>query len=222
MKIEVKSISKSYGKKEVLKNVTFTATGGESIGILGKNGSGKSTLFSVLCGIQMGRGEFLCDGTDLMKKAKERERICGYIPQEPPLFAELSAYDNLLLWYSAADIKKSLDGGVLAVLGIDEFLSVPVSKMSGGMKKRLSIGCAVSNGPSVLFLDEPSGALDIVCRQKIEKYLNGFREKGGITVTATHDIHELSRVESLYVLSDGVLSLYKGERDAASLARLLS
>ena len=222
MKIEIKSISKKYGRKTVLKDVSFTAESGGNVGILGKNGSGKSTLFSVLCGIQRGGGEFLCDGIDLMKKAKERERICGFIPQEPPLFAELSAKDNLLLWYSSKDMKKSLEDGVLAMLGIDEFLSVPVSKMSGGMKKRLSIGCAVSNDPSVLFLDEPSGALDIVCRQKIGEYLTDFRKKGGITVIATHDIHELLQFESLFVLRDGTLSLYDGERDVDSLAGLLS
>ncbi|MBE6588244.1 MAG: ABC transporter ATP-binding protein [Ruminococcaceae bacterium] len=221
MKLEINSIKKSYKKNQVLRGASLEAVSGESIGILGKNGSGKSTLFSVLCGLVKGEGEFLLDSRDLMKSPKERAAAVGFITQEPPLFPELSAKDNLLLWYSADRIKKSLEGGVLSMLGIGEFLKVPVSKMSGGMKKRLAIGCAVARDPCVLLLDEPSGALDIVCRQRIGEYLAAFRAAGGITVTATHDVHELSSCNKLYVLKDGTLTLHNGERDTKTLAELL-
>ena len=221
MKTEICNIQKNYGKKIVLRDVSFTAESGECIGLLGENGSGKSTLFSVLCGLQKGGGSFLCDGTDLMKNTGLRARTVGFVPQNPPLMNELSAKDNLSLWYPAEKMKKSLEDGVLAMLGINEFLKVPVSKMSGGMKKRLSIGCSVANDPSILLLDEPSGALDLVCRESISRYLTDFKEKGGIVIIATHDVYELEMSDKLYVLKDGTLSLHTGERDVATLAGLL-
>lgn len=222
VKIEINSIKKSYGKKEVLKGVSFAAESGECIGILGENGSGKSTLFSVLCGLQKGNGSFVLDGVDLMKNSGLRSRTVGFVPQEPPLMAELSAKDNLRLWYSGKAIKEGLDGGVLELLGIGEFLSVPVSKMSGGMKKRLSIGCSVANDPKVLLLDEPSGALDLVCKKSISEYLSDFRKKGGIAIIATHDVYELCACDRLYVLKNGTLTLHEGARDADTLTGLLS
>ncbi len=222
MKIEIKNIKKNYSKKEVLRDVSFEASSGECIGILGENGSGKSTLFSVLTGLQKGEGAFLADGADLMKSPSKRERIVGFVPQSPPLMAELSAKDNLRLWYKKAEMEKELSGGVLSLLGISEFVKVPVSKMSGGMKKRLSIGCAVANHPTVLFLDEPSAALDIVCKEKIGDYLRKFKKAGGIIVIATHDVYELDLCDKLYILKDGALTLYEGERDVKSLAKQLS
>lgn len=218
MKIEIKNIKKNYSKKVVLRDVSFCAESGQCIGILGENGSGKSTLFSVLTGLQKGGGEFLCDGIDLIKDAKKRSRIVGFVPQNPPLIPELSAKDNLKLWYDKNDLKRELTGGVLKILGIGEFYKVAVSRMSGGMKKRLSIGCAVANHPAVLFLDEPSAALDIVCKEKIVDYLRRFKAAGGIIVIATHDVYELSLCDSLYVLKNGVLSEYNGERSVESLA----
>ncbi len=221
MKIEIKSIKKNYSKKVVLKDVSFCAESGQCIGILGENGSGKSTLFSVLTGLQKGSGEFFCDGTDLIKDSKKRARIVGFVPQTPPLIGELSARDNLKLWYDKRDLKKELSGGVLKILGIGDFYNVAVSKMSGGMKKRLSIGCAVANHPAVLFLDEPSAALDIVCKERIVDYLRRFKSAGGIIVIATHDVYELDLCDRLYVLKDGVLSEYCGERTVESLASAL-
>lgn len=166
MKIEIKNIKKNYSKKEVLRDVSFEASSGECIGILGENGSGKSTLFSVLTGLQKGEGAFLADGADLMKSPSKRERIVGFVPQSPPLMAELSAKDNLRLWYTKAEMEKELSGGVLSLLGISEFVKVPVSKMSGGMKKRLSIGCAVANHPTVLFWMSPRRHLISFARKR--------------------------------------------------------
>ncbi len=208
MKTEIKSISKSFGKKNVLNSISFSAEGGECIGILGKNGSGKSTLFSVLTGLQKGDGEFLCDGIDLLCDAKSRNRIIGFVPQSPPLIEELSAKDNLMLWYKSDALKSSLKDGNLKMLGIDEFIKLPVSKMSGGMKKRLAIGCSIANDPPVLLLDEPTSALDLVCKEKIYSYLNRHKARGGTVIIATHDIYELGLCDTVYLLKNGTLSLY--------------
>jgi ABC-type multidrug transport system ATPase subunit len=133
------------------------------VGVLGRNGSGKSTLLSVLAGIQRAdAGSFWCDGADLMTEHRLRSQTVGYVPQGTPFMEELSAWDNLLLWYTRAQLRQELENGVLAALGIGEFVKMPVYKLSGGMKKRLSIGCAMAGHPRILLMDEPGAALDLV------------------------------------------------------------
>lgn len=203
MKIE--HIQKKYGKKVVLKDVSFSANYGECIGILGGNGSGKSTLFTILAGVSKENGgSFYFNGTDLLRNEKQRMQTVGYVPQNTPLFEELTAYDNLRLWYNKKTIEEKLKNGVLGMLGIGEFLNVPVCKMSGGMKKRLAIGCAVAHEPKILLLDEPSAALDLICKERIANYLKTFKENGGIILLATHDIQELPLCDKCYILKDGM------------------
>ena len=222
MYIRVENVKKSFGKKKVLENVSFSAESGQCVAVLGENGSGKSTLFSILTGLQKGEGSFICNERDLMKEKKLRSRIVGFVPQTPPLIEELTAKDNLRLWYDRAVLEKELDEGVLKMLGIPEFYNTTVSKMSGGMKKRLSIGCAVSHGPKILFLDEPSAALDLVCKEKIASYLADFKNKGGIVVLASHDSYEIDICDELYILKNGILNPYTQARDVRSLVGVLS
>ena len=206
MQIEIKNIAKKFKRHHVLRDINLAVDIGRCIGILGANGSGKSTLLSILAGIQnCDHGSFLCDGEDLLRSSKKRSQVVGYVPQGTPLIEELSAKDNLLLWYSRDEMKKELEAGVLALLGIGDFLNVPVSKMSGGMKKRLSIGCAMSFHPPVLLLDEPTAALDLVCKQKIASYLQHYKENGGILLLTTHDVLELQLCDAWYIIQDGVL-----------------
>lgn len=107
----------------------------------------------------------------------------------------------------------SLSSGVLKMLGINDFLKTPVRKMSGGMKKRLSIACAVSNDPKILFLDEPSSNLDPACKKTIREYIKSFKKLGGIVVLATHDLDELSFCEHTFVIQDGSLKEYDKHDD---------
>ncbi len=213
MKITIRGITKRFGKKSVLRGLSFAAVSGQCIGILGENGSGKSTLFGVLTGLQRGDGEFMCDGVDLLKDDKLRHDKVGFVPQSPPLLSELTARDNLRLWYKKAAMQTALTDGCLKMLGVDAFLRLPVKKMSGGMKKRLAIGCAIAHEPSVLLLDEPTAALDLVCKEAIYAYLRDFCARGGIAVLATHDVYELAQCDAVYVLKDGVLTPYDGARD---------
>ncbi len=219
MKIEVNEIQKAYGRRSILEQVSLTAGDGDCIGILGGNGSGKSTLLSVLAGVQRADGgSFVCDGEDLLGNTRRRNALVGYVPQENPLVEELSAWDNLRLWHGAGALRRELEGGVLALLGVDEFLKVPVRKMSGGMKKRLSIGCAVVSRPGILLLDEPSAALDLPCKERICRYFDSFRAQGGILLLATHDVQEISLCSHCYVLRQGRLAPYVWDGDMHRLA----
>ena len=222
MEIEISGIKKSYGKNCILKDISFSATGGRCVGILGKNGCGKSTLLSILAGVQKGDGgSFMLDGRDLLASAVFLRRNVGYVPQGTPLIEELNARDNLLLWYSADDMKRELDSGVLSMLGIGDFLKTPVSKMSGGMKKRLSIGCAMFEHPPVLLLDEPCAALDIECKENILDYLRDYKSRGGALILTTHDAMELEICDAFYIMRDGVLYEYDYDGDIARLVSSL-
>lgn len=210
MKISVENISKKYRSKEVLSSVSFEAESGMQVGIVGKNGIGKSTLLSILAGVNKADGgKFLYEGRDLLADKDLRNKVCAYIPQEMPLISELSARDNLRMWYSDKDLKKALSDGLLKTLGIDEFLKVNVRKMSGGMKKRLSIGCAIYADPRVLILDEPTASLDLECKGIINDYLNVFKKRGGIVVLATHDEKEIENCDALYLLKDKEMMRYE-------------
>lgn len=222
--IEVVGIKKSYGKKEVLKDISFKAEKGDCIAIAGLNGCGKSTLLSILSGtLKADDGQFLAGGVNLLKEPSKRKGLIGYVPQENPLIGELSVRDNLKLWYcdSHLDLDTELESGVLKMLGVDQFVNVTVNKLSGGMKKRVSIGCAVAYDPAVLILDEPSAALDLACKENIAHYLKEHIKRDGIILITTHDEAELSFCNKLLVMKDGVLKEEDNSlRGASLLAKL--
>jgi len=222
MKFEIKGVRKQYGKKVPLADGSFTVESGECVGILGRNGSGKSTLLSVLAGVQKAEsGAFLADGQDLFRDSRQLCATVGYVPQGTPLIEELSARDNLLLWCDKKTCEQELENGVLQLLGIGEFIGLPVKKMSGGMKKRLSIGCSVIKKPKLLLLDEPCAALDLIAKASISDYLSALKQSGGAVVLTTHDAAEIALCDKLYILKDGVLVPYQYDGDIAGLTRML-
>ncbi|MBR3645379.1 MAG: ABC transporter ATP-binding protein [Lachnospiraceae bacterium] len=222
MKISVEKIKKAYrnnlfSKKTILEDISFEAKEGECVGIVGTNGCGKTTLLSILSGINTAdEGSFkvtLDKEIDVLQHPKIISEVIGYVPQGNPLLEELSVKDNLKLWYcqSSLNVEEELKDGVLKMLGIDEFINMKVSKISGGMKKRLSIGCAVANEPKILILDEPGASLDVVCREKIDKYLVHFKENGGIIIITTHEAREIGICDRVLVMKKGMLSEYNYE-----------
>lgn len=210
-KFKIEHIQKSYrhSKKQVLKDVNVEAAMGQCIGILGANGCGKSTLLSILAGIQKpDQGSICIDERTITGSLKDLRSLIAYVPQENPLIEELTARDNLKLWYcnSVLNMEEELEQGVLAMLGIPEFLDVPVRQMSGGMKKRVSIGCSVANDQPILLLDEPGAALDLMCKERISVYLNVCKSQGKLIFLATHEEREIAMCDQLFVLKNGVLS----------------
>lgn len=219
MEMELAGIRKSYKKKNVLVNISLSIGKGNCVGILGGNGSGKSTLLSILAGVQKADGgAFIYQGEDLLQNSSKIPPVLGYVPQGNPLIEELNAWDNLRMWYDRATLLQELEQGALAMLGINSFLKTPVHKMSGGMKKRLSIACAVVARPKILVLDEPSAALDLVCKENIYRYLEQYKAQGGIVLLATHDMQELELCDQCYILKAGVLEPYQYDGDLHHLA----
>ncbi len=219
---QLRDIRKSYGRKPVLRGVSFDAERGEAVAILGANGSGKSTLLRVLAGVlKPNAGEFLWEGSDLLRSRAALERTVAYVPQGTPLIDELSALDNLRLWYDARSLRASLEGGMLRELGVHEFLKTQAARLSGGMRKRLSIGCAISRDPQILLLDEPTAALDLAARERLLDYFSAFRSRGGMILMATHDLRELESCSRAVMLRGGTAEPYAYDGDARRLAREL-
>ena len=209
MQLEVRDIQKRFGKKQVLRGASFLAEGGAAVGLVGVNGSGKSTLLRILAGVlRADGGACLLDGTDLLSAGRELSRRVGYVPQGTPLAGELSAYDNLRLWYGRAALERSLQEGVLAELGVGAFLRTRADRLSGGMKKRLVIGCAMARDPRILLLDEPTSALDPAAKAWVLGYVRRFCLGGGAAVIATHDPEELALCRDGYLLREGLLQPY--------------
>ena len=214
--ITVADITSAYGRKKILRGVSFTADRGECVGIVGANGCGKSTLLSILAGtlkprsgqvFYYGRTAWSDAGMGRMRGDREViRRMTGYVPQEDPLIPELSVYDNLRLWYpDKKQLGQELEQGFLSLLGIGAFRSKQVSKLSGGMKKRATIGIAMAGMPPVLLMDEPSAALDLLCKEDIRRYLQAYLERKGTVVITTHEESELALCSKLYIMKDGQL-----------------
>ncbi len=216
--IEIKNIHKSYGKQQVLRGVDFVVEPGQIVGILGANGSGKSTLLTILAGLQKcDAGFFNIDGKDMLKNTKLKNQLVAYVPQEMPLITELTAWDNLRMWYSPDRLKKELSSGVLKLLGLDQFIKTPVHQMSGGMKKRLCLGCAMNTNPKLMLLDEPTASLDLECKEKIYDYFERYKAQGGSMIIATHEVQEIELCDKCYIIKDGVLVDYKYDGDIPHL-----
>ena len=166
--LEISGIYKSYHRQNILAGVDLTVAPGECVGIVGYNGCGKTTLLSILAGAQKAdRGIILYNGREASGHPRVFAEEAAYVPQENPLMEELTVRDNLLLWYrgSRKQMESDLKGGAASMLGVDRMLDRTVGKLSGGMKKRLGIACALSNHAPVLIMDEPGAALDLECKE---------------------------------------------------------
>ena len=208
--IEVKNISKRY-RNTVLDDISFTAEKGQCVGIIGANGCGKTTLLSIMAGVNKAQSGKIYYNNELADKKSVFKKYIAYVPQENPLIDELTTKDNLLLWLgSNKKIKDGFENGVLKDLGIDEFLNKQVNELSGGMKRRLSIGISLSNNAPIMILDEPGSALDIYGKQEVNSYILNYVKNGGTVVMSTHDRDEIDLCTKLYKIEDGILKECEG------------
>lgn len=230
--ISAEHISFSYKRKPVLNDISFEVKKGDCIAILGVNGCGKTTLLSILAGARKPDAGKICLNTNIdshmhaplsdtagtqLSSAHSNNgsknftfaSFIGFVPQENPLIPELTAKDNLRLRFiqtkGGKSFTEALASPYITMLGLPEFLDLPVCKMSGGMKKRLSIGCALINEPPVLILDEPSASLDLKLKADIHTYLNTYLQNGGTILLATHEEAELDLCNKLFILKEHTL-----------------
>ena len=218
--IEVTDISKKYGRKQVLTDINFTAEKGDCIGIVGANGCGKSTLLKILQGgLKPNGGTITYDGNNPLANHRFFQKYIGYVPQHNPLFANLTVMDNLKLWYcdSSRDLKQDIESGIIKDFKIDSFIKSKVANLSGGMKKRLSIACALATDPQILIMDEPGASLDIIAKNDIVTYMKKYIAGGGTIIISSHEECELSVCTKMYLMKNGVLESLNGSCSLSSI-----
>ena len=204
--LKLEDIVIKYKKKTILSDVRLTAVPGEIIGLLGANGSGKSTLLSVIAGAKKAEsGKLSINDINFSEKQDEYRKYIGYVPQENPLIAELSCLDNLRIWSKLGkeEMRELISTKPLSILGVHEFCDKKVKDLSGGMKKRLSITATLITNPSILLMDEPFAALDMVAKHDILQYMSTFKAAGGTMIVASHEESVLDYCDRIYFIKNG-------------------
>lgn len=216
MGVVVENINKRYGRKQILQNISFRAGCGEQIVIVGRNGCGKTTLMQILAGVKRpDAGALYYFRQEPLKNRKYFRKYCGYVPQETPLLEELSVRDNLRLW--GADKSEQYEH-ILQSFQLQELLKMEAGKLSGGMKRRLGIACALAEWPPILLLDEPTTALDIYYKSSIGEWLQKYRRMNGIVIMTTHDESEIVNADRCLVMQKGQLTELK--KDEISISKI--
>lgn len=216
--IEVRHITKTYGKGknayEALHDVTFTVPDGASVAILGKSGSGKSTLMHAISGLDRPeKGEIIVDGQNILKlKQKQidqfRSKTIGFIFQSFFVQGNEKVSDNVSLPLEIAEVsrrkRKSIIKNALKAVELDEKAHTKAKNLSGGQKQRLAIARAIVTNPKIIFADEPTGNLDSVTGDKIEKLLFGYNKQHGVTlIIVTHNAELGAKCDILIHIKDG-------------------
>ena len=213
--LEIKNLEFSYKPEEkVLKNISFKIKKGEMSAIVGKNGAGKSTLANLICGFyEPDNGEIIFKGKDLKEKSiKERGEVIGYVMQSPnQMISKPMIYDEVALGLQvrgvAAEEIKQRVYQTLKICGLYPFRNWPVSALSFGQKKRVSIASILVMNPEIIILDEPTAGQDYKHYTEIMEFLKKINEELGITILMiTHDMHlMLEYTNRAIVIADGQL-----------------
>ena len=207
--IEVNHISKSYGKRvKALTDVSFTVGKGEVFGIIGPDGAGKTSLFRILCTLLLpDSGSALVDGFDVVSQMREIRRRVGYMPGRFSLYQDLTVAENLQFF--ATLFGTTVDEGYESIKAIysqiERFADRKAGALSGGMKQKLALSCALVHCPSVLFLDEPTTGVDPVSRKELWEMLLSLKERGITIVASTPYLDEVRCCDRVAFLSEGVV-----------------
>ena len=223
--IEAKNLKKIYKTKKgvavhALDGVSLKLPDTGMVFLLGKSGSGKSTLLKILQGGHKPNGGTITyDGNNPLTNHRFFQKYIGYVPQDNPLFANLTVMDNLKLWYcdSSRDLKQDIESGIIKDFKIDSFIKSKVANLSGGMKKRLSIACALATNPQILIMDEPGASLDIIAKNDIVTYMKKYIAGGGTIIISSHEECELSVCTKMYLMKNGVLEPLNGSYSLSSI-----
>lgn len=208
--LELRQIKKSFGTKDVLKDIQLSLPKGQIMSLLGPSGCGKTTLLNIILGLeQQTSGKIIWDGEDISRKPMQ-ERGFNIVFQDFALFPHLNAYDNIA--YGLRNQKKGIDEKIvreyIEFLGLTPHLNKKVHELSGGQKQRVSIARTLVMQPDILLMDEPLSALDGVIKETIKDRIKSIsREYNLTTIIVTHDPEEaLTLSDQVVILNDGLIA----------------
>ena len=204
--IEVKNISKSYGKVLALSDVSFSVGQGEVFGLIGPDGAGKTSMFRILCSLLLpDAGTAAVDGHDVVKQMREVRSRVGYMPGKFSLYQDLTIEENLNFFATlfGTTVDEGYDSIKAIYSQIERFKDRKAGALSGGMKQKLALSCALVHQPSVLFLDEPTTGVDPVSRKELWEMLLLLKERGITILASTPYLDEVRCCERVAFLDQG-------------------
>jgi ABC-2 type transport system ATP-binding protein len=197
--VEIEKVNFAYDGQStrLFNNLSLSIATGERFGLFGPNGAGKTTLMSLMTGLLHGwEGDIKLLGNTIKTKSKNINTLFGYVPQDLSLFEELTPVENLAFFGAWAGLAKKetkeRTGELLEILHLKDTQNKTVSKLSGGMKRKVNLAIGVIHKPGILFLDEPTVGVDVQARRDIINYLLELN-RGGTTLIYTS--HQLSEAE---------------------------
>ena len=206
--IEVNDISKAYGRVKALDHVSFSVGKGEVFGLIGPDGAGKTTMFRILCTLLLpDQGTATVDGFDVVKQMSAIRQRVGYMPGKFSLYQDLTVEENLKFFATlfGTTIEEGYDSIKAIYSQIERFKNRRAGALSGGMKQKLALSCALVHSPSVLFLDEPTTGVDPVSRKELWEMLFMLKERHITIVASTPYLDEVRRCERVAFLDQGKL-----------------
>ena len=206
--IEVNNISKHYGKVKALQNVSFSVEEGEIFGLIGPDGAGKTSMYRILCSLLLpNEGSASVCGYDVVNGMKEVRKRVGYMPGRFSLYQDLTVEENLKFFATLFNttVEENYDSIKAIYSQIERFKNRRAGALSGGMKQKLALCCALVHKPQVLFLDEPTTGVDPVSRKEFWEILAHLKERNITIIASTPYIDEVRKCERVGFLSDGIL-----------------
>lgn len=206
--IEVNSISKHYGKVQALRDVSFSVGKGEVFGLIGPDGAGKTSMYRILCSLLLpDAGTATVDGYDVVSQMKEIRKRVGYMPGKFSLYQDLTVEENLKFFATLFNttVEENYDSIKAIYSQLERFKNRRAGALSGGMKQKLALCCALVHQPSVLFLDEPTTGVDPVSRTEFWEILAQLKARDITIVASTPYLNEVRSCERVAFLSEGVI-----------------
>ena len=212
--IEVKNLTKKYKELKAVDDLSFEVHDGEILGLLGPNGSGKSnTINCLLSLLNYSNGSIKIFGKEMKPDSYDLKSKIGVVFQEVSVFDELTVYENIDyfcgLYISDKETRKKYIEDAISLVGLEDFKKFYPKKLSGGLLRRLNIACGIAHKPKLIFLDEPTVAVDPQSRNNILDGIKKLRDDGATIVYTTHYMEEVE------ILCDRVIILDKGKILAA-------
>lgn len=215
LSVEVKNITKSYKKVQALHETSFSVSKGELFGIIGPDGAGKTTLFRILTTLlKPGSGHATVEDFDVVKDYKKIRNIVGYMPGRFSLYQDLSVKENLEFYATifGTTVEENYHLVKDIYSQIEPFKNRLAGKLSGGMKQKLALSCAMIHKPTVLFLDEPTTGVDAVSRKEFWEMLIRLKQGGLTILVSTPYMDEASLCDRVALIQEGrILSIDKPE-----------
>ena len=213
--IRVENVSKSFGSKKALHQISFEIKEGEIFGFLGPSGSGKTTMINVLTGqLAADQGKTVLLGKNSQDLTSNDLEQIGIVSDGSGFYEKMSLYKNLLIYAKLYGLKSDRVVQVLQQVGLADAKDVIAEKLSTGMKQRMFLARALLNAPKILFLDEPTSGLDPTTSKMIHTLLQELKQAGTTIFLTTHDMHEATLLcDRLSLLNKGNLIEYGSPQD---------